>query len=83
MTHAWIMESHKVTKKLVIYTILFKYVVTIVLVMTKKMIVIPTLEVISNWVRLRWVYYVVQRTKFDVTFDLSQKIEMKDDQSDQ
>ena len=47
-THAWIRESHKVTKKLVIDFVLFKCVVTIVSVMTKKMIVIPTLVVISN-----------------------------------
>ena len=47
-THAWIRESHKVTKKLVIDTVLFKYVVTIVSVMTKKIVDIPTLVVISN-----------------------------------
>ena len=47
-THAWIRESHKVTKKLVNDFVLFKYVVTIVSVMTKKMIVILTLLVISN-----------------------------------
>ena len=47
-THAWIRESHKVTKKLVVYTILFKHVIIIVSVMIKKMIVIPTLMVISN-----------------------------------
>ena len=47
-THAWIRETHKVTKKLVIDFVLFKYVVTIVSVMTKNMIVIPTLVVISN-----------------------------------
>ena len=47
-THAWIRESHKVTKKLVIDFVLFKCVVTIVSVMTKKMIVILTLVVISN-----------------------------------
>ena len=47
-THAWIRESHKVTKKLVIDFVLFKYVVTIVSVMTKKIVVIPTLVVISH-----------------------------------
>ena len=83
MTHAWIRESHKVTKKLVIDTVLFKYVVTIVSVMTMKIVDIPTLVVISNWVRLRWVCYVVQRTKIDVASDLSQKIEVKNNQSDQ
>ena len=41
------MESHKVTKKLKIDYILFKYVITIVSVMTSKMVVIPTLVVIS------------------------------------
>lgn len=35
-THTWIKESHKVTKKLVIDFVLFKYDVTIVSVMTKK-----------------------------------------------
>ena len=48
MTHTWIRESHKVTKKLVIDFVLFKYVVTIVSVMTKKIVVIPTLVVISH-----------------------------------
>ena len=48
MTHTWIRESHKVTKKLVNDFVLFKHVVTIVSVMTKRMIVIPTLVVISN-----------------------------------
>ena len=47
-THTWIRESHKVTKKLVIDFVLFKYVVTIVSVMTKKIVDIPTLVVISN-----------------------------------
>ena len=47
-THTWIRESHKVTKKLVIDFVLFKYVVTIVSVMTKKIVVIPTLVVISH-----------------------------------
>ena len=47
MTQAWIRESHKVTKKPIIDSVLFKHVVTIVSVMTKK-IVIPTLVVISN-----------------------------------
>ena len=46
-THTWIRESHKVTKKLVIDFVLFKCVVTIVSVMTKKIVVIPTLMVIS------------------------------------
>ena len=81
-TRTWIRESHKVTKKLVIDTVLFKYIVTIISVMTKKMIVIPTLEVILSQVRLRWVCYMVQRTKFDVAFDLS-RIEVKADQNDQ
>ena len=48
MTHAWIRESHKVTKKLVSDFVLFKHVVTIVSVMTKKVVDIPTLVVISN-----------------------------------
>ena len=78
-THTWIRESHKVTKKLVIDSVLFMYIVTIVSVMTQKMIVIPTLVVISNHVRKRRVCYMVQRTMFDVAFDLSQKIEVKDD----
>ena len=47
-TRTWIREGHKVTKKLVISTVLFKNIVTIVSVMTKKVIVIPTLVVISN-----------------------------------
>ena len=47
-THACIRESHKVTKKLVIDSVLFMSVVTIVAIMTKKMIIIPTLVVISN-----------------------------------
>ena len=38
---------HKVIKKLIIDYVLFKYVVTIILVMNEKVIVIPTLEVIS------------------------------------
>ena len=48
MTHTWIKESHKVTKKLVNDFVLFKYVVTILSVMTKKIVVIPTLVVISH-----------------------------------
>ena len=76
-THTWIRESHKVTKKLVIDFVLFKCVVTIVSVMTKKIVDIPTLVVISNRVRLRWVCCVVQRTKFDVASDLNQTIEIK------
>ena len=48
-TRTWIRESHKVTKKLVIDSILFGYVITIVLVMTSKMIVNPTLVVTFNW----------------------------------
>ena len=47
-TRTWIKESHKVTKKLVIDFVLFKCVVTIVSVMTKKIVVIPTLVVISH-----------------------------------
>ena len=47
-THAWIRKSHKVTKKPIIDSVLFKHVVTIVSVMTKKIVVIPTLVVISN-----------------------------------
>ena len=47
-THAWIRESHKVTKKLVIDFVLFKYVVTIVSVITKKIDIIPILVVISH-----------------------------------
>ena len=47
-THAWIRESHKVTKKLVTGLVLLKYVIAIVSVMTNVMIVIPTLVVISN-----------------------------------
>ena len=47
-THTWIRESHKVTKKLVIDFVLFKCVVTIVLVMTKRSVDVPTLVVISN-----------------------------------
>ena len=82
-TRTWIGESHKVTKKLVIDSVLFMYVVTIISVMTKKMIIIPTLVVISYRVRLRRVCYVVQKTKIDVASDLSQKIEVKDDRSDQ
>ena len=41
------MESHKVTKKLVIDSLLFWYVITTVSIMTSKMVVIPTLVVIS------------------------------------
>ena len=48
MSHAWIGESHKVTKKLVIDFVLLKHVVTIDSVMTKKIVVILTLVVISN-----------------------------------
>ena len=48
MTHAWVRESHKVTKKLVIDFDLFKCVVTILSVMTKTIVDIPTLVVISN-----------------------------------
>ena len=48
MTHAWIRESHKVTNALVIDYVLFMPVVTIVLVMTEKMIVNLTLVGISN-----------------------------------
>ena len=78
MTHTLIRESHKVTKKLVNDFVLFKHVVIIVSVMTKKKIVdIPTLVVISNRVRLRWVCCVVKRTKFNVASDLNQKIEIK------
>jgi len=47
MTHTWIRESHKVTKKLVIDSVLFGYVITLVSVITSKMVVIPTLVVIS------------------------------------
>ena len=46
-TRTWIRESHKVTKMLVIDSVLFEYVITLVLVMTSKMVVIPTLVVIS------------------------------------
>ena len=46
-THAWIRGSHKVIKKLVIDSVLFKYVITIVSVMSRKIVVIPTLGVIS------------------------------------
>ena len=48
MTHTWIRESHKVTKKLVIDSVLFKCVITLVSVVTSKMVVIPTLVVISK-----------------------------------
>ena len=47
-THTWIRESHKVTKKLVIDSILFWYVITIVSVMTSKMVLVPTLVVMFN-----------------------------------
>ena len=47
MTHAWIMGSRKVTKKLVIDSILFKHIITIVSVISSKTVVIPTLVVIS------------------------------------
>ena len=47
-THAWIRKSHKVTKKPIIDSVLFKHVVTIVLLMTKKIVIIPTLVVIAN-----------------------------------
>ena len=79
-THTWIRKIHKVTKALVIDFVLFVYVVTIVSVMTRKMIIILTLMVISYRVRLRYVFYVVKRTKIDVAFDISQKI---DNQSNQ
>ena len=45
--------------------------------MTKKIVDIPTLVVVSNRVRLRWVCCVVQRTKFDVASELNQMIEIK------
>ena len=48
-TRTWIRESHKVTKKLVIDSVLFKCVITLVSVVTSKMVVVPTLVVISNW----------------------------------
>ena len=48
MTHTWIRESHKVTKKLVIDSILFWYVITIVSVMTSKMVLVPSLVVMFN-----------------------------------
>ena len=47
-THAWIRESHKVTKKLVIDSVLFMYVITIVSIMTSKRVVILTLAVMKN-----------------------------------
>ena len=47
-TRTWIRESHKVTKKLVIDSVLFKCVITLVSVVTSKMVVIPTLVVISK-----------------------------------
>ena len=47
-THTWIRESHKVTKKLVIDSVLFMYVITIVSVMTSKRVVILTLAVMTN-----------------------------------
>ena len=47
-THAWVRESHKVTKKLVIDSVLFKCVITLVTVVTSKMVVILTLVVISK-----------------------------------
>ena len=83
MTHTWTRESHKVTKELVIDSVLFMYIVTIVSVMTQRMIVFPTLVVISNRVRHRRMCYMVQRTKINVTSDLIQKIEMKDNRCDQ
>ena len=46
MTHAWIMGSHKVIKKLVIGFVLFKFVISLVSVMASRMMVIPTLVVI-------------------------------------
>ena len=47
-TRTLIDERRKVTKKLVIDSVLFKYVIIIVSVMTSKMVVIPTLVVTSN-----------------------------------
>ena len=47
-TRTWIRESRKVTKKLVIDSILFWYVITIVSVMTSKMVLVPTLVVMFN-----------------------------------
>ena len=48
-THTWIRESRKVTKKLVIVSVLFKHVITIVSVMTSKMVLILTLVVMFNF----------------------------------
>ena len=48
-TRTWIRESHKVTKKLVIDSILFWYVITIVSVMTSKMVLVPTLVVMFKF----------------------------------
>ena len=49
MTRTCIRESHKVTKKLVIDSILFWYVITIVSVMTSKMVLVPTLVVMFKF----------------------------------
>ena len=48
-TRTWIRESHKVTKKLVIDSTLFWYVITIVSVMTSKMVLVPTLVVMFKF----------------------------------
>ena len=82
-THTYIRESHKVTKALEIDSVLFMFVITIVSVMTKKINIILTLVVKSNRLRLRYVFYVVHRTKINVASFLSQKIELKDNRSDQ
>ena len=48
-TRTWIRESHKVTKKLVIDSVLFKCVITLVSVMTSNMVLVPTLVVIFKF----------------------------------
>ena len=63
MTHTWITKSHKVTKALVVEFIFLIYVVTFILVMTKRMNGIPTLVIINNRFRLNCeVSRLIQRT---------------------
>ena len=52
MIRTWIEKSHKVTKALVVESVLFVSVITCVIVMTRKVVLIHSLVVMKDRVRI-------------------------------